>query len=235
MEKHKKTYYHLKQYVLIVLILIVLLSIILAQYKEFELTLSTGNSYTKAIYIIFAVLIIGLIVAVFINMKHASHNLCELNYMSTGLCSPTSIDHSITTQVSLDHKQADSDMLRVSHYHVLVVDDMETNLLIVKKLLTLYNINATLVSNGLEAIDQIRRGQEFDLIIMDYLMPVMDGLETVKHIRTLGYDNPIIAHTASDIGAFYEIFLQSGFTDFLSKPINDCEWKRMLNMYMPNA
>jgi len=103
---------------------------------------------------------------------------------------------------------------------VLVVDDVETNLYVAKGLMTPYELKIDLVVSGYDAIEKIKEGYIYDIIFMDHMMPKMDGVEAAKIIRKMGYTNSIVALTANAVSGQAEIFLDSGFDDFISKPID---------------
>jgi len=103
---------------------------------------------------------------------------------------------------------------------VLVVDDVESNLYVANGLMSPYGLSIDTVKSGLEAIDKVKSGKIYDIIFMDHMMPVMDGIEAVKHIRDFGYINPIVALTANAVVGQEEIFLANGFDSFISKPID---------------
>jgi CheY-like chemotaxis protein len=111
---------------------------------------------------------------------------------------------------------------------VLIVDDVETNLYVAEGLLKPYGINITTALSGYEAIEIINSGSTFDLIFMDHMMPEMDGIETVMKIREMGYKLPIAALTANAIVENETIFKDSGFDDYISKPIDVRELDRVL-------
>jgi CheY-like chemotaxis protein len=111
---------------------------------------------------------------------------------------------------------------------VLVVDDVETNLYVAEGLLADYGVIQEQASSGFEAIEKIKGGKTYDVIFMDHMMPVMDGIETVRNIRALGYQEPIVALTANAIAGNAEMFLQNGFDGFISKPIE----VKQLHTYM---
>lgn len=73
---------------------------------------------------------------------------------------------------------------------ILIVDDNENNRLILKQMLLLKNIHSTEAKNGLEAIQVLAAGESFDVILMDYHMPYMDGLETIRKIRDSFFKTP---------------------------------------------
>lgn len=115
---------------------------------------------------------------------------------------------------------------------VLVVEDMEINQIVAQKMLSLLNVDATIVNNGQECLDCLQN-QEFDVIFMDIQMPVMDGLETLKQItrHQLAPNSAIIALTANTFDSDVNSYLSAGFDDVLAKPFQ-LEWMReMLEKY----
>ena len=103
---------------------------------------------------------------------------------------------------------------------ILVVDDQESNLYVAKGLFLPYKLTVETVESGQEAIDKVAAGNVYDIIFMDHMMPVMDGIEAVKILRNMGYEHPIVALTANAIVGQDEIFMQSGFSSFISKPVD---------------
>ena len=112
---------------------------------------------------------------------------------------------------------------------VLIVDDVETNIYVAKGLLAPYGLTIDTAGSGFEAIDKIKAGRLYDIVFMDHMMPKMDGIETTKNIRELGYTRPVIALTANAVAGQAEIFLSSGFNDFISKPIDIRHLNALLN------
>ena len=109
---------------------------------------------------------------------------------------------------------------------VLIVDDVETNLYVARGLLAPYGLSVETAMSGFETIDKIKAGFSYDIIFMDHMMPRMDGIEAAKIIRGLGYSQPIVALTANALAGQAAIFMENGFDDFISKPIDT----RQLNM-----
>jgi len=112
---------------------------------------------------------------------------------------------------------------------VLVVDDVETNLYVVRGLMAPYGISVDTAASGFEAIEKVRNGSSYDIIFMDHMMPRMDGIEATKIIRDLGYKNPIVALTANALAGQAEMFLKNGFDDYISKPIDIRQLNSALN------
>jgi signal transduction histidine kinase/CheY-like chemotaxis protein len=106
---------------------------------------------------------------------------------------------------------------------VLLVEDDEINQLLAENMLTYFELNVTITNNGEEAIE-ILATEDFDLILMDIQMPVMNGYDATQKIRekekTNGKKHPIIAMTADAMIGVQERCLASGMDDYISKPIN---------------
>jgi len=115
---------------------------------------------------------------------------------------------------------------------VLVVDDVESNLYVVKGLLVPYKIAVETVTDGYNAIEKIKAGEVYDIIFMDHMMPGMDGVEATKIIREMGYEHPIVALTANALKDVSEMFLNNGFSGFIPKPINLDQFNSYLLRYI---
>jgi signal transduction histidine kinase/DNA-binding NarL/FixJ family response regulator/HPt (histidine-containing phosphotransfer) domain-containing protein len=115
---------------------------------------------------------------------------------------------------------------------VLVVDDVETNLYVAEGLIKPYGIAVTSVTSGFAAIELIKNRKRYDVIFMDHMMPMMDGIEAAKIIRDMGYTAPIVALTANAIVGNEEMFKQNGFDDFISKPIDIRQLQAVLNRFV---
>lgn len=116
--------------------------------------------------------------------------------------------------------------------HVLVVDDVETNLYVASGLLKPYYLQVDVASGGQEAIDIIKGGKTYNVIFMDHMMPQVDGIEATRQIREWGYTLPIVALTANAVAGQDEVFLKSGFDDFISKPIDTRHLNSVLNRFI---
>ena len=122
----------------------------------------------------------------------------------------------------------------MSNGRVLVVDDKDMNLCIAKGMLSLYGLLIDTAKSGHEAIEKIRYNV-YDLVLMDHIMPRMDGMETTKKVRKLKgkYKKlPIVALTINTAADMKEMFLANGFNDFISKPIVLQEMDKMLKEWL---
>lgn len=116
---------------------------------------------------------------------------------------------------------------------ILIVDDNKLNLKVTSKLLEPYHIETTLLESGEECIDIIKEGVKFDLILLDQMMPGLDGTETLKRLKELdGFNIPVVVLTADAIQGQKEKYLSDGFNDYISKPIDKNELNRVLKKYL---
>jgi len=118
---------------------------------------------------------------------------------------------------------------------VLVTDDNGFNLRVASGLLNFMDIEAEMAESGFLAIELVKRN-DYDIVFMDHMMPEMDGVETVHEIRKLGGKHEtqtIIALTANAVSGSREMFLENGFNDFISKPIDANELQEIVIKYLP--
>lgn len=115
---------------------------------------------------------------------------------------------------------------------ILIVDDSKINLKVANQILKPYNFNVKLVESGYECLEAMETST-FDLILMDIMMPKMNGVETLRRLKEIdGFDIPVIALTADAIEGTDEKYLNAGFDAYLSKPIDRHELDRVLNKYL---
>jgi CheY-like chemotaxis protein len=121
---------------------------------------------------------------------------------------------------------------------VLLVDDIETNLMVAAGLLAPYRTKVDLCSSGREAVKLVMENS-YDLIFMDHMMPDVDGIEATAMIRNNSqpyFQNvPIVALTANAVQGMKEMFLNNGFNDFLPKPIEIDKFNEIMNRWIPAA
>ena len=120
---------------------------------------------------------------------------------------------------------------------VLVVDDNKMNRIVTKKLLEKYDVVIDMVSSGQEAIDKVIQ-YNYDMIFMDHMMPEMDGIEATEIIRA-EYGHRVrgtvfVALTANVLRGAREMYLRSGFQDFLAKPIDKVQLHEILEKWIPD-
>ena len=118
---------------------------------------------------------------------------------------------------------------------VLIVDDLELNIYVAKGLLSPYEIQIDTAISGFIALEKVENGQIYDIIFMDHMMPLMDGIETTKKLRNMGYDGIIVALTANALAGNAEMFKANGFDDFIAKPINVDYLDTVLNKFIKDS
>ena len=119
---------------------------------------------------------------------------------------------------------------------VLVVDDNELNLKVDLRVLTPYNVEVTTAKSGYECIDLIYNKNEYDLILMDDMMPGMSGSETFEKLKKDSrFKTPVVVLTANAIEGMKAKYLDIGFDDYLSKPIEKPELGRVLNKFLNDS
>ena len=120
--------------------------------------------------------------------------------------------------------------------HILVVDDTPMNLKVIRGLLKQTQISIVTAESGAEALSAVAK-QDFDVIFLDHLMPDMDGIETVARLRSetrVGtLQTPVICLTANAVSGAKEAYIEAGFTDYLTKPIESAKLEAMLLAYLP--
>jgi len=118
---------------------------------------------------------------------------------------------------------------------VLLVDDIDINLEIASYMLSSYQIKTDMALSGQQAIEKVE-SQHYDLIFMDHMMPGLDGVETTKIIKAKGgaiAEIPVIALTANAVSGAMSMFMENGFSGFLSKPMDDFSLANCLLKWLP--
>ena len=115
---------------------------------------------------------------------------------------------------------------------VLVVDDVEINLYVACEILLSYKLEVEMADSGIAAIEKIINGKKYDVVFMDHMMPKMDGIETTKKLRELGYTGFIIALTANALVGNDKMFENNGFDGFIPKPIDINQINTILNKFV---
>lgn len=119
---------------------------------------------------------------------------------------------------------------------LLVVDDVSLNLQVIQGLLKETQMRVDKASSGAQCIEMVQK-ENYDIILLDHMMPEMDGIETFRKLKTMGdvfnVRTPVIMLTANAIRGAKEEYLAEGFTDYLSKPVREQELNEMLIKHLP--
>jgi signal transduction histidine kinase/CheY-like chemotaxis protein len=115
----------------------------------------------------------------------------------------------------------------------LVADDIPDNLHVARELLASYGLQVDTACSGREAVEKVR-SRDYDIIFMDHMMPEMDGIDAAAAIRKTDgcADTPIVALTANALRGMRELYLEKGFQDYLSKPINSEALNEIINKWL---
>lgn|GEM_PF-339128 len=121
-------------------------------------------------------------------------------------------------------------------FKILVVDDNEINLRVACGLMRTYGVKLFTALSGKSAIEMLK-SKDYDLVFMDHMMPVMDGVEATRIIRSKNNDYykklPIVALTANAVSGSRQMFLDAGFDDYLAKPIELGQLNKILKKFIP--
>lgn len=113
-------------------------------------------------------------------------------------------------------------------YKILIVEDNVINQLVTRKIIEKNNYVCEVVDDGFAALELLT-AVEFDLILMDINMPLMNGFETTQRIRQLGIDTPIVALTAFDKDEIKDEAMSSGMNDIIIKPFEPVQLFKIMN------
>lgn len=134
-------------------------------------------------------------------------------------------------EISLEEVKEETLNYDFTGKNILVVDDSKLNLRVAQNVLKTFNVNVMISTSGQECLD-LCKTNKYDIILMDIMMPLMNGIETLKRIRIDDKKVPVIALTADAVEGMEEKYLKEGFNDYLSKPIDRNKLGIILNKYL---
>lgn len=127
-----------------------------------------------------------------------------------------------------------SDSVTYKGKKLLIVDDSLINIKVAENLLKQYEFNITSVTSGNDAITKCEE-EHFDIILMDIMMPKMNGIETLEKLKEdKDFNTPVVALTADALEGQEDKYIQAGFNSYLSKPINQETLKKTLQQLIKN-
>nr|MCR5452744.1 response regulator [Lachnospiraceae bacterium] len=139
------------------------------------------------------------------------------------------------TRLKISGEKGKEEYLVAEGARVLVVDDNEMNRKVVKSLMKRNGIIPDMASSGMEAINMIS-GNKYDIVFLDHMMPKMDGIETLTKLKEqelINEDSVVIALTANAVSGARDKYLEAGFNDYLSKPIEVVQLEKKLYDWLP--
>lgn len=159
-------------------------------------------------------------------LKYMGSNLTLVSELEKG--SVFYFDIEIPFEIS---DQSEDEILKINK--VLIVDDNEANRVILQHMLAYKNIDSKLAANGMEALQMLLAGERFDIILVDYHMPIISGLETIEKIKQLFNEQNeasplVILHTSSEEHDVINSFRKEESSYFLLKPIKSEELYKTL-------
>lgn len=129
-----------------------------------------------------------------------------------------------------------NEIIDCSNFKALIVDDDVLDVKVTTRLLEKYKLQITTITNPLECLDRIKREEQFDIMFLDHKMQELNGMELMKLLRGLeGYNLPkIVALTANAVAGAREYYLNEGFDEYLSKPIDTQELDKIIAKFFKN-
>ena len=132
-------------------------------------------------------------------------------------------------------KVSESKVINANGAKILIVDDNELNIKVASTLLKKYNFKIDSATSGYACLEKINKKEEYDIIFLDDMMPKMSGRDTIKRLKNIpNFNTPVIALTANAIEGMKQEYLDCGFDDYLSKPIEKLELERVIKTYINN-
>lgn len=145
------------------------------------------------------------------------------------------IPQKITCPKPNEHKGNENYLFYAPKVRILAVDDNEDNLSILKEMLKPTGVQIESVISGVECLE-ITEKNKYDVILMDYMMPEMDGLEVLKKLMEReDFKTPVVALTANAVAETEKMLLSSGFSAYLTKPFTLSDLYRMLAEQIPSS
>ena len=115
---------------------------------------------------------------------------------------------------------------------ILIAEDVAESMELIKTYFSVSGVTILHAQNGSEALEEIKSGRNIDLVLMDIRMPVMDGLKSMKAIKKIRPDIPIIAQTAYAMASDRELYLRSGFDEYLAKPLDKTKLLQVVGRFL---
>ena len=133
-------------------------------------------------------------------------------------------------------KESNTTNIDYGHRKILIVDDNKLNIKVAKRAISDFDFEIDECYDGLECLNKVVDGNEYDLILMDIMMPNMSGETAIKKLKeNTNFKIPVIALTADAVAGAKEKYISEGFTDYISKPFNKEQIKQKLDIVFNNS
>ena len=130
-------------------------------------------------------------------------------------------------------EQEEADTNIIAGKKILLVEDNQMNIMVAEKFLKKWELRVEIAFNGQEAVEKLHEDQ-YDLVLMDLQMPIMDGYKATRQIRIFDQETPIIALTASALLKVRQDVIAAGMNDYITKPFDPGELRRKIASYIKN-
>lgn len=148
-----------------------------------------------------------------------------------------SMDRLFNVEGRAQEKRKDFQQFIAPDARILIIDDNQVNLKVAQGLLKGYQCRIDMASSGFEALHMVIENPDYDILFIDHMMPDMDGVETLQHIRSragdYGKNVAAVALTANALREARELFSANSFQDFLAKPIDLKLLHHIMNKWIP--
>ena len=145
------------------------------------------------------------------------------------------LNQKITKPKYIEEDTYETESISYDNKKVLVVDDNRLNLKVAKKILEELNMDVTICDSGFDCIDRITNNEKYDIILMDIMMPKMSGVDTLDKLNQIkNFNTPVVAFTADSMQSKSTKYIEIGFDEYLSKPIDKEKLKKVLNKCLYN-
>lgn len=161
-----------------------------------------------------------------------------INIMGGNLLISSEYNKGTIVTIILDQKiYTDSNKDNYDYYvnnkKILIIDDNNSSIKLISKILDKHNILYDSSNLGKEALDRIRKGEKYDLILLDEDMPYMNGISVMNKLNKIkGFDTKVILLTKNSNIIYDDIYKDSGFSDYIIKPINKDDLMNKINKYL---
>ena len=144
------------------------------------------------------------------------------------------VDFKVEEQIQLNVKKSTKAISMHKKHKILVAEDNKINQIVTKNILQKGNFECVVMENGLDALNEFKKN-EYDLILMDLNMPIMNGTEATQAIRKINKNVPIIALTAAEVSEMDKDFYVIGFDDIITKPFDNFQFFQKIAVCIEKA
>ena len=172
-----------------------------------------------------------------ISMMADPNQTVEINITSPQsiINEPKQEESVVKTESVQQSTQPNKSTITYPNKKILIVDDNKLNIKVARKALDGYNFEIDECYDGQECLDKVVNGNEYDLILMDIMMPNMSGETAIAKLKEIpNFNIPIIALTADAVAGAREKYLSEGFIDYIAKPFKKEQIKEKLDLVFNN-